>query len=53
MSSPLVIAETESPFSQIKERKSPYYLHSHKNKYKSSYELTKTIEESNFKKVFF
>lgn len=48
MSSPLVIAETESPFSQIKERKSPYYLHSHKNKFKSSYELTKNNRGKQF-----
>ena len=47
MSSPIVFAQTASPREEFKERKSPYYLHSHKDKY----EISKIVEQSTLNKV--
>ena len=51
MSSPIVFSQITSPCEEFKERKSPYYLHSHKDKYKSSFELSKIVEQSSLNKV--
>ena len=51
MSSPIVFAQTASPREEFKERKSPYYLHSHKDKYKSSFEISKIVEQSTLNTV--
>ena len=52
MSSEVSIANINaSVYANVYRKASPYFLHLHKNKYQSSFELVKSIELNSSKKV--